>query len=542
MQKIKNQKVNFINLLKKTNNEIKKNKYNKKINKKKIEYKNLFLKKPEYLFNIVDELISKKQKEKQEIFLYKKLEKIIEENQTIFSNLIPYFFKNLNKRTTNGDIGKNFFLIVHKISKKLKEFKESISKLEFFLNMEIKSEIKKINKNLLLIKNINSKINNIKNESNSTIFYEKDTIKNLITNRQILTNQLNKIAGIKSLEEKNNFFLFLNKKNILLKNSKKTDIFPTNGLYVSNNISIGCQFYKKKTMKILDPIITTGTLSAILKFKNKQLELTKNKIGQLIYNFSSIFNTINQLGYDIDCKPGKRIFSRLHPKIIPNKNNKSKIKLFPKWNVLNISNPKNYEIKFLGNNKWKIKNLFNDKEFINFKVEKKKDSSSLLKFDGIVIKYLNKFLNQNDKYLIESTATVIDQFSISSNITEKTKIAFFETNNKDLDDYSNFKKMIDLENYKLINNKETIEESYENYKNKIKKKIEELKLNQKLKVKKEKMLLEKNKYELNNNFSLQNLNKEKINLEKSNLSNYKSYLQPSINEMNEIIKIFNSDI
>lgn len=175
--------------------------------------------------------------------------------------------------------------------------------------------------------------------------------------------------------------------------------------------------------------------------------------------------------------------------------------------------------------------------------KKKKNalSLSLLKFDGIIIEYLNKSLKKNDKYLIQSTATAIDKFSIESNVTEKTNIAYFPTNNTDRDDYLNFQKMIDSKNYKLINNKETMEESYENYKNHIQEKIEQLKLNQRLKVKEENILLEKNMYELNNNIFFQNLNKKPKNLDNLHLSNYKtSSLEPSLNEISEIIKIFNS--
>lgn len=125
-------------------------------------------------------------------------------------------------------------------------------------------------------------------------------------------------------------------------------------------------------MKILDPVITTGTLGAILKFRTIQLESTKNKIGQLIYNFSNNFNFINRYGYDINCNPGVKIFSETNPKIIPNKNNKGKEKLNSKWNTYNVFYPKTYEIQFLGKNKWKIKNFFNNKEIIDFKTEKKK--------------------------------------------------------------------------------------------------------------------------------------------------------------------------
>lgn len=372
---------------------------------------------------------------------------------------------------------------------------------------------------------------------------KKKEIENLIIDRQILSNQLNEIAGIKSLDEKNNFFLFLNKKIILLENFKKNDIFPAHGSYFSNKMSVGCQFNKKKTMKILDPIIKTGTLGAILKFKTIQLESTKNKIGQLIYNFSNKFNYINRYGYDINCNPGVKIFSQTNPKIIPNKNNKGKEKLNSKWNTDIVFDPKTYEIQFLGKNKWKIKNFFNNKEIIDFSTEKKRNSLSLslLKFDGILIEYLNKSLKKNDKYLIQSTSTAIDKFSIEPNVTEKTNIAYFPTNSTDRDDYLNFQKMIDSEHYKLINNKETVEESYENYKNHIQEKIEKLKLNQQLKVKEESILLEKNMYELNNNIFFQNLNKKTTNLDNLYLSKYKtSSLEPSFNEINEIMKIFNS--
>ncbi|HET9678847.1 MAG TPA: hypothetical protein VFP07_02105 [Buchnera sp. (in: enterobacteria)] len=544
MNKITNLRINFINLIKKAENKTKKNVLNnKQIYTKKNEHQQLFFKKPAYLFNIVDELISEKQMEKAEIVLYEKLKTIIEDNQIIFSNLIPDFFINLSKRGTSNTIGKKFFFIVQKIARQINKFNNSMSELEFLLNVEIKSEIKKINNNLLLIKNINKKINDIKNEPNSIIFDKKNEIENLIVYRQILSNQLNKIAGIKSLEKNNNFFLFLNKKIILLENSKKNDIFPAHGSYFSNKMSVGYQLKKKKTMKILDPIITTGTLGAILKFRTIQLESTKNKIGQLIYNFSNNFNFMNRYGYDINCNPGVKIFSETNPRIIPNKNNKGKEKLNSKWNTYNVFYPKTYEIQFLGKNKWKIKNFFNNKEIIDFKIEKKKSdlSLSLLKFDGIIIEYLNKSLKKNDKYLIQSTATAIDKFSIESDVTEKTNIAYFPTNNTDRDDYLNFQKMINLKNYKLINNKETMEESYENYKNHIQEKIEQLKLNQRLKVKEENILLEKNMYELNNNIFFQNLNKKPTNIDNLHLSNYKtSSLEPSLNEISEIIKIFNS--
>lgn len=247
MNKITNLRINFINLIKKAENKTKKNILNnKQIYTKKNEYQQLFFKKPAYLFNIVDKLISEKQMEKAEIILYEKLKTIIEDNQIIFSDLIPDFFINLSKRGTSNTIGKKFFFIVQKIARQINKFNKSMSELEFLLNVEIKSEIKKINNNLLLIKNINKKINDIKNEPNSIIFNKKNEIENLIVDRQILSNQLNEIAGIKSLEKNNNFFLFLNKKIILLENFKKNDIFPAHGSYFSNKMSVGYQLKKKK--------------------------------------------------------------------------------------------------------------------------------------------------------------------------------------------------------------------------------------------------------------------------------------------------------
>lgn len=174
MHKITNLRINFISLINKAENKTKKNILNnKKIYTKKSEYQKLSFKKPEYLFNIVDKLISEKKMEKAEIILYEKLKTIIEDNQIIFSNLIPDFFKNLRKRGTSNTIGKKFFFIVKKISRQIQKFNKSMSELEFLLNIEIKSEIKKINNNLLLIENINKKINAIKNESNSDIFEKK---------------------------------------------------------------------------------------------------------------------------------------------------------------------------------------------------------------------------------------------------------------------------------------------------------------------------------------------------------------------------------
>ncbi|CAL4322848.1 Flagellar hook-associated protein 1 [Buchnera aphidicola (Eriosoma grossulariae)] len=491
----------------------------------------------ELLIKNVYHLNSIQQSEEAECIKINELNTILEKHQNIFYKFIPEFHSCV-KAAIKDKIGTHFSPnTISSAQKVIQEFQSLNKDLNFLynkINYSINYYVMRINQIINSIININKSIQDNLYLKQSKDIDKSNDLQKFLQLRTNKINQLNKIIGTEEKIQDNNYILTINNKFNLIHNLHTNKLIVAEDEYYDNQFSIGYIEPKNEKIILIERLITTGVLGGLLKFRHDTLSHAKSKIGQLIVNFTYSFNDQNKSGYDINNRDGNNFFSKIVPDVKPNKNNQSDILLISAWNDSSIAKPEQYKLTFVNSNQWNIKKISDNKNIDYIKIDLNKNTSCII-FDGIKIKYPKDKLINNDQYIVKTQDDIINKLHVGA--TTSTKIGLYK-NFFDTEDYSfNAQNIIALNDGILVEHKETLNDSYDNLKNQIQKKIAILSLNHKQKKSMTKVL-KYHKVKKPNPINLDEIYKDTTDLHNSYMANTK-VLKIENNIEDQIINIFN---
>ncbi|POT54751.1 flagellar hook-associated protein FlgK [Citrobacter amalonaticus] len=199
--------------------------------------------------------------------------------------------------------------------------------------------------------------------------------------------------------------------------------------------------------------ITTGKLGGLFKFRNEDLEDSRNQLNMLALQMANRLNEVNQQGYDLNGNPGGDIFNIPDPVALVNRNNTGDADLKTTYTDVSQVKAQDYTLTFKGPdaNDWEVKDSY------GAIVPTTIGEYGELMFDGISVSPQGN-PQENDSFILNPVAGVADKLSVA--ITDGNQIA--ASSSPDPDDESNnenIKAMIAIKDEALIG-KSTLTEAY----------------------------------------------------------------------------------
>ncbi|QCI24412.1 flagellar hook protein [Buchnera aphidicola (Muscaphis stroyani)] len=380
-----------------------------------------------------------------------KLENLLCEKSNIFSVLAKELYGQIKNNflfNKKNVIGKDIEEKLNQIIDSLQDFDNKL----IFLEKEIKQEIG--NK----IKKVNSLINKI-HETNLDIccfpiYQLPGRVEDFIKKREHFINELNKLIGITVIKENSNYKVYLNNGICIIDNEKKQNLIELTSNSDSKYISVGYFDDNAGKVKKAEFMIPNGSLGALLRFRREELEHVRNKIGQLTVNFTDSINLYHQIGFDSYGNVGEPMIRISEPQIISHSKHTSSSVVSAKWVSFKFAKDSNYAV-FFHNNNWTVTRLL-DHEAIPANI-KQENNNIFITFDGIELKIQGK-PNEKDFYEVKPYLNTLEKLDLL--IDKDTPFSFNDDTVK-----SNMNIVIthNFNEDHIVDQKETIQESYQNF-------------------------------------------------------------------------------
>lgn len=199
--------------------------------------------------------------------------------------------------------------------------------------------------------------------------------------------------------------------------------------------------------------ITNGKLGGLFKFRNEDLEDSRNQLNMLALQMANRLNEVNQQGYDLNGNPGGNIFNIADPVALVNRNNAGDATLNSTFTDVSQVKAQDYTLTFKGpgESDWEVKNA--DGSLVPTTI----GPDGELMFDGISVSPQGN-PQENDSFILNPVAGVADKMTVA--ITDGNQIA--ASSSPDPDDESNnenIKALIAIKDEALIG-KSTLTEAY----------------------------------------------------------------------------------
>lgn len=199
--------------------------------------------------------------------------------------------------------------------------------------------------------------------------------------------------------------------------------------------------------------ITNGKLGGLFKFRNEDLEDSRNQLNMLALQMANRLNEVNQQGYDLNGNPGGNIFNIADPVALVNRNNVGDATLNSTFADVSQVKAQDYTLTFKGpgESDWEVKNA--DGSLVPTTI----GPDGELMFDGISVSPQGN-PQENDSFILNPVAGVADKLTVA--ITDGNQIA--ASSSPDPDDESNnenIKALIAIKDEALIG-KSTLTEAY----------------------------------------------------------------------------------
>lgn len=327
---------------------------------------------------------------------------------------------------------------------------KTLNGLEKSTNTKINQSVDDVNAAAEQLAKLNQQISKIHGQTGTVPL-------NLLDQRDQLLDKLNDQVGIRVTENPT---------------TGRVDVVMANGLPLVNGdrayqleTTVSAENPNKMVVSYVDasgnslPLdeskITTGKLGGLFKFRNEDLEESRNQLNMLALQMANRLNEVNKQGYDLNGNPGGNLFNIADPVALVNRNNTGDATLNTTFTDISKVQGQDYTLTFIGpgTNDWEVKNA------AGTVVQTTLGPDGELMFDGISVSPLGN-PGAGDSFILNPVAGVADKLTVA--ITDGNQIA--ASSSADPDDESNnenIKELIAVKNEVLIG-KSTLTEAYAN--------------------------------------------------------------------------------
>ncbi|WP_422667264.1 FlgK family flagellar hook-associated protein [Buchnera aphidicola] len=388
-----------------------------------------------------------------------KIEDLLDDKSDVFSTKVNELYDQIKEDIIvnhNTQINESIAQKLSNVTVEIKDFDKKLS----FLENDIKNCIQNY---IAQADEIANKISEINKHLESIPARDRTGKKNpILREREFLETELQKLIGVKITKSEKDYNIALQNGQSLVHNSEHHNIYSITNPKDPKYISIGYKHNNTRTLVIdeIEPVISTGSLGALFKFKREELLNTRNKIGQLSINFIDSINSYHMLGYDKDGRLGQQIFKMDDPEVTSKQSSVPSQLVSATWSSSSNAKASNYQVKF-HHDEWTITRLLDNQIIQPTKFNQDNNfGSTSLSFDGITLN-INGTSHEGDTYDIKPYAKTFEQLQVISD--RNAPFAFSSTNDLNQINRNNALIMQKLNEDPLVNQTETLHESYNNF-------------------------------------------------------------------------------
>lgn len=383
-----------------------------------------------------------------------KLEDIFSKKYNVFNQLVDELYQQIEKDiilNRQNTINKDIQAKLTNIMISLKDFNNKLKSLEQNIKELIMYNIKKVNSLIDQIHDININIRYF-----PTVELP-NRVESLIDKRDRLVDELNNLIGVKVVKNNENYKVYLCNGLCIINNNQKQNLIPLTSVEDNAYISIGYIDNTDTEIKQIDDTVPIGVLGALLRFRREDLNNAKNKVGQLTVNFADSINEYHSLGHDMFGNLGKKVFHISNPENISSAANRSSPIMSSRWIETNHAKDTDYIICF-SNNTWNITRI-SDCTMVQPKISEEKNSL-VLTFDGIELSIRGNSYD-GDTYMIKPYSKTLEELELL--VQENDPFAFSSIDENNSQNRNNAIMMHKFNQDLLVNQSETLSQSYHNF-------------------------------------------------------------------------------
>ncbi|MBG6077598.1 flagellar hook-associated protein FlgK [Polaromonas sp. CG_9.11] len=144
----------------------------------------------------------------------------------------------------------------------------------------------------------------------------------LLDQRDQLVSDLSKLVGTKVVvQDGGQFNVFIGNGQTLVLGGKATTLAAVSSSIDPGRTTLAAVNTAGKALEIQEDMVTGGTLSGLLRFRDETLSNAQNALGRMAISLSDSFNAQQKLGVDLNGDMGSNFFSQASPAVVSNANN-----------------------------------------------------------------------------------------------------------------------------------------------------------------------------------------------------------------------------
>ncbi|CDS50355.1 Flagellar hook-associated protein FlgK [Polaromonas sp. CG9_12] len=144
----------------------------------------------------------------------------------------------------------------------------------------------------------------------------------LLDQRDQLVSDLSKLVGTKVVvQDGGQFNVFIGNGQTLVLGGKATTLAAVSSSIDPGRTTLAAVNTAGKALEIQEGMVTGGTLSGLLRFRDETLSNAQNALGRMAISLSDSFNAQQKLGVDLNGDMGSNFFSQASPAVVSNANN-----------------------------------------------------------------------------------------------------------------------------------------------------------------------------------------------------------------------------
>lgn len=369
-------------------------------------------------------------------------------NGNDLSDSFQSFFKNIQNVIDSAEdpsARQAMFSDAQSLAGQLRTMQQYLDNLQSNTNDQISDTISSINSDTRQIAALNKQIARLSGNGEAP--------NNLLDQRDQLVSDLNNLTAVNVSVQDGNMVVSLPNGLTLVNGDQTTQMKAMPSAADPTRLFPGYTDKTAGNTPLPDKLFTGGSLSGLLKFRSEDLDSVQSQLGQMAVTFATRMNQIQHQGYDSDGNEGSDFFTVGSPVVFGNSKNSSDTSVSAAYSDTSALQASDYRVAYQGG-QWKVTRL-SDNQTITPQISDDQGETHL-SFDGLDLT-VNGSPAEKDSFLVKPLSEAGRDFSVA--LTSGSQIAAAGDTGA-ASDNSNVKKMLELQDEKMVGGKATLTQAY----------------------------------------------------------------------------------
>ncbi|WP_039058073.1 flagellar hook-associated protein FlgK [Enterobacter sp. Bisph1] len=381
-----------------------------------------------------------------------KIDDVLSDTTHSLSTSLQSFFSSMQTLVSNASDPSSRQALLGKADGLVNQFKVADQYLrdqDKQVNLSISSSVDQINNYSSQIANLNEQISRL------TAVGGGSSPNDLLDQRDQLVSQLNKIVGVEvNVQDGNTYNISMGDGYTLVQGGDARQLAAVQSSADPARTAVAYVDKIAGNIEIPEKQITTGSLGGLLTFRSQDLDLARNKLGQMAQSFADSFNKQHTQGYDANGDQGGQFFTIGAPSTTSNSKNTGDAVLTASVTTSSAVQATDYKVAFDGTN-WNVTRLSNNTSF----AVTPDTTDGSLNFDGLKVSISGTTgAKANDSFTVRPVSNAIVNMSVA--VTDESKIAMAAVANAGASDNRNGQAMLNLQSAKVVGGNKTFNDAY----------------------------------------------------------------------------------